>query len=79
MPPESGPRTGRQDTMSSSDHADTAAGSVCALGDCGRPAGPGGVLCPEDKERLEATLFTRGRRTATDQARQAGPGAEAGP
>jgi hypothetical protein len=61
--------------MSSSDQ-DTAAGPVCALGDCDRPAGPGGVLCPQDKAELEATLFTRGRRAAAEEA---GPGAEARP
>jgi hypothetical protein len=53
-----------------------ASGRVCALGDCDRPAGPGGVLCPQDKAELEATLFTRGRRAAADEAREAGPGAE---
>ncbi|HEY3958647.1 MAG TPA: hypothetical protein VGM53_35235 [Streptosporangiaceae bacterium] len=37
----------------------TEAVRVCALGDCDRPAGSGGILCPEDKENLEATLFSR--------------------
>jgi hypothetical protein len=39
-----------------------------------RPAGPGGVLCPEDKAELEATLFTRGRRAAAGQDRESGAG-----